>query len=69
MLLTGLQVLVQQGRLVVTSRCREAERLRRELLGLKLNGPGSEEHDDLALAVALAVWKARVGVVIQDERR
>ena len=68
-LLTGLQVLVQQDRLVVAARCREAEVLRREMLGLKLKGPGSEEHDDLAIALALAVWKARVGVVIPEGRR
>jgi hypothetical protein len=63
-LLTGLQVLMQQGCLRVAAECREAETLRRELLGLKLVGSGSEEHDDLALALALAVWKARAGVVI-----
>ena len=68
-LLTGLQVLVQQERLVVSARCKEAETLRREMLGLKLVGPGSEEHDDLAIAVALAVWKARAGVVIGEDRR
>ena len=68
-LLTGLQVLVQQDRLVVAARCREADVLRREMLGLKLKGPGSEEHDDLAIALALAVWKARVGVVIPEGRR
>ena len=68
-LLTNLQVLVQQGRLVVAADCREAETLKRELLGLKLVGPGSEEHDDLVIAVALAVWKARLGVVIGEDRR
>ena len=68
-LLTALQVLVQHGRLTVSSRCRHAETLRRELLGLKLNGPGSEEHDDLAIAVALAVWKARVGVTVEVVQR
>ena len=67
-LLTALQVLVQQGRLVVAAKCKEAETLRRELLGLKLNGPGSEAHDDLVFAVALAVWKARAGVVVEAER-
>jgi hypothetical protein len=61
MLLTNMQVLAQQGRLVVSARCREAETLRKEMLGLKLNGPGSEAHDDLALAVALALWRAREG--------
>ena len=68
-LLTGLQVLIQQGRVRVASDCREAETLWRELLGLKLVGPGSEEHDDLAVAVALAVWKARAGLVVSEERR
>ena len=68
-LLTSLQVLVQQGRLVVAKGCKEAEALRREMLGLKLKGAGSEEHDDLAIAVALAVWKARAGVVIPEGRR
>jgi len=68
-LLTNMQVLVQQGRLRVASTCREAGTLRREMTGLKLNGRGSEAHDDLALAGALALWKARAGVVIKDERR
>ena len=68
-LLTNLQVLVQQGRVRVSNQCKEAETLRRELLGLKLVGAGSEEHDDLAIAVALALWRARAGVVIREERR
>ena len=57
------------SRKVVAGRMKEAETLRREMLGLKLKGPGSEEHDDLAIAVALAVWKARLGVVIPEGRR
>ena len=61
-----MQVLVQQGRLKVTARSMEAERLRREMLGLKLAGRGTEGvHDDLAVAVALALWKARAGAVIR----
>jgi hypothetical protein len=60
----GLQVLMQQRCSRMAAGCKEAETLRRELLGLKLVGPGSEEHDDLALALALPVWKARAGVVI-----
>ena len=63
-LLTGVQVLAQQGRLQVAADCREAETLRQELMGLKLEGGDCGVHDDLALAVALAVWKARAGVVI-----
>lgn len=68
-LLTNLQVLIQQGRVQVAADCKEAETLWRELLGLKLVGHGSEEHDDLAVAVALAVWKARAGLVVREERR
>jgi hypothetical protein len=64
-LLTGMQVLVQQGRLKVAARSREAETLRREMLGLKLAGKVTEVHDDLAVAVALALWKARAGVVVE----
>ncbi len=63
-LLTGVQVLAQQGRLKVARGCREAGALKEELLGLKLTGGDSGVHDDLALAVALAVWKARAGVVV-----
>ena len=68
-LLTAMQVLVQQDRLVVAAGCKEAENLKKEMLGLKLKGPGSEQHDDLAIALALAVWKARAGVVIPEGRR
>jgi hypothetical protein len=68
-LLTSLQVLIQQGRVRVAADCKERDTLWRELLGLKLVGPGSEAHDDLAVAVALAVWKARAGLVVSDERR
>ena len=68
-LLTGMQVLVQQERLVMAAGCKEVEVFRREMLGLKMKGPGSEEHDDLAIAVALALWKARVGVVIPETQR
>ena len=66
-LLTGFQVLVQQGRLRIAARCREAATLRREMLGLKLIGHSTsgEVHDDLAVAVAIALWKARTGVVIR----
>jgi hypothetical protein len=53
-LLTGLQVLMQQGCLRVAAGCWE-------LQGLKLVGPGRKDHDDLALALALAVWKGAGG--------
>ncbi len=68
-LLTGMQVLVQQGRLKVGARHQEAQALRQEMLGLQLAGKGTEAHDDLAIAVALALWKARAGVVVETARR
>ena len=68
-LLTGMQVLVEQGRLKVAGRSKQAETLRREMLGLKGKGPGSEVHDDLAMAVALGLWKARVGIRVEQVRR
>ena len=67
-LLTAMQVIVQQGRLKVAGKSQESETLRREMLGLKAAGPGSEPHDDLALAVALALWKARIGITIESRR-
>jgi len=56
-----MQVLVQQGRLKVGAAQSEAQTLRQEMLGLQLAGKGTEAHDDLAIAVALALWKARAG--------
>ena len=60
LLLTGLQVAIQENKLVVAANCREAQTLERELMELKLAGTKSSEiHDDMAFAVALAIWKAR----------
>jgi hypothetical protein len=68
-LLTNMQVLIQQGHFRVAAGCKHADTLRRELLGLKLVGPGTEEHDDLAFAVALALWEARKSVWLPTKRR
>ena len=70
-LLTGMQVLVQQGRLKVASRSREAEVLRKEMLEVRLNSSdsGGAGHDDMVIAVALALWKARVGISVELVRR
>ena len=69
-LLTAMQVLAQLGRLKIATRCKYAEALRREMLELKLaaSAQRGEAHDDLALAVALALWKARAGLVIDRVR-
>jgi hypothetical protein len=53
-LITGLQVLVQQGRLQIPRRLLLAEAFVKELVGMK---EGS--RDDLALATSLAWWWAR----------
>ena len=68
-LLAGLQVLLEDGQLKIHRKLREAERLVRELTDIRLRqrpdgrvGMGAErtgEHDDLAMAVALACWRAR----------
>ena len=59
-LLTWMQILVQRERLLIPVRCREAETLRKEMLSLKLTSTTTGEHDDIAFAVALALWKAKV---------
>ena len=73
-LLARLQALLETKRLRVARSLREAGTLVRELVSmrcerrasgyLKVGAEGAGEHDDLALAVALAVWpgrKARAG--------
>ncbi len=68
-LMAGLQVLLEDGRLKIHRKLRESATLVRELTDVRLNpkagghvGVGADgygEHDDLALAVALACWRAR----------
>lgn len=55
-LLSEMQVLLEKGQLKIAKGLREAGALVRELWGCVL--PSSSEHDDLALAVALACWQA-----------
>jgi hypothetical protein len=65
-LMSRMQSLLEQNRLRIPHRLRESETLIRELLDMratrggsgrvKVGADGSGEHDDLALAVALAVW-------------
>ena len=59
-LLTTLQMAVQADRFEVDRpRCREWEALRRELSILRLEGgfsKGKKSQDDLAFALALAIW-------------
>ena len=57
-LLTKLQVAIQGRRFRVDKvRCREWDALRRELMVLRLEGKSRGAQDDLAFALALAVWR------------
>ena len=61
-LLSGVQVLLERGELKIARRMKEAGTLVRELESMRTRlgggGSSSEQHDDLALAVALACWQA-----------
>jgi len=59
-LVTRLQVMIQAGELELVHGYRHGEELERELVHLQLQGKDGEESDDLAMALALACWKARV---------
>ena len=59
-LLTKLQMMLESGELEIAAGCRDGEHLTRELKYLQLEGKASGESDDLALALALACWKARI---------
>jgi phage FluMu gp28-like protein len=68
-LMAGLQILLEDGQLKIHRKLREASALVRELTDIRLSpksggrvGMGAEgygEHDDLAVAVALACWRGR----------
>ena len=68
-LITGLQVLLQSGRLQIAAGLKHGPDLVTELMGMrvKVGGEGREQygawregtHDDLVFAVALAYWAAR----------
>jgi hypothetical protein len=78
-LLARLEGLLEQKRLRIARRMRESGTLVRELMDiksarqasgrLKVGAEGAGEHDDLALAVALAVWVGRKGKVGEQRRR
>ncbi len=61
-LITKLQVMVEREELEIAFNCRDIEPLYRELAHLTLGrkGSNSDEHDDLALALSLGVWRAKV---------
>ena len=61
-LITKLQVMIEREELEIASGCRDIEALTRELAHLTLDRKpaNSEEFDDLAIALALAVWRAKI---------
>lgn len=68
-LMAGVQVLLERGELRIAKGMRETGSLVRELMDVKgrqrengrvrVGAEGCGEHDDLVIAVALAVWKGR----------
>jgi hypothetical protein len=68
-LVAGVQVLLAEGELKIARGMREAGPLMRELLDIRITARGTGrvrmgadgggEHDDLAMALALACWRAR----------
>jgi hypothetical protein len=78
-LLARLQALLETRRLRIIRRVREAGTLVRELSNvrsaarpgghMKIGAEGSGEHDDLVLAVALAVWQDRAPAAGEQSRR
>ena len=61
-LITKLQVMIEREELEIAAACRDIEALTRELAHLTLTrkSSNSEEPDDLALGLTLAVWRAKV---------
>jgi hypothetical protein len=56
-LLTGLQIAIHSRRFTIDRRlCREFDALARELVHLRLEGKHPGVQDDLAFALALAIW-------------
>ncbi len=77
-LLASVQVLLEDGRLKIQKTLSEAAALVRELTDIRIHqrvggrvsmgAEGHGEHDDLALAVALACWRARRPEVLGAHR-
>jgi hypothetical protein len=78
-LMARLQTLFEREQLRISRRLRESGTLVRELLDMRtargksgrvrVGADGAGEHDDLALAVALAVWPGRRAAVGHQGRR
>jgi len=62
-LMAGLRLGLENGDIMIAKHMREAKALVRELIDIKAQGnrigaEGANRHDDLVIAVALAVWRA-----------
>jgi hypothetical protein len=78
-LMARLQSLFERDQLRIARRLRESERLVRELLDMRtvrgrsgrvrVGADGAGKHDDLALAVALAVWPRRKAAMGHQGKR
>jgi hypothetical protein len=79
-LIVGLEVLLEQGRLLIAEGMRDGAALVNEMAEMRVKRTGSAretygvwrigKHDDLVLAVALACWGVRrVGIGAADGRR
>jgi hypothetical protein len=68
-LISGVQLMLEQGLLRISAAMPQRGRLVRELMSMRmtrsptgnvrLGADGSGEHDDLVIALALAVWRAK----------
>lgn len=78
-LMAGLQMALETGELQIVRDMPERETLVRELLAVKgkmgergrvkVGAAGVGEHDDLVVAVALAVWAGRMAEIGEKDRR
>ena len=57
-LLSGVQVLLEKGKLKIAEGLPETRALVRELVRMRIGEGSSAEHDDLVMAVALGCWQA-----------
>jgi len=75
----GLQLLLEKGELRISRRVQEAGALVKELVNMRqqtgvrgrirVGAEAFGEHDDLVMALALAVWKAKRIFVVSGMRR
>jgi hypothetical protein len=80
-LISGVQVMLEQGEMKIARELRDASALMRELMDVKmtmsgggyvrLGADGSGEHDDLVIALSLACWmsKRKIRPEVHGRRR